>query len=302
MTSDGFNQLAYTLIEATLTLYGTNADGSPVLTAPIWNGPKAEGFKANAKWIVVKTRPTGATYPRNHPLVPEWSINIARVWALPLEALDGFQPGPGNYVLDVVWVEEETLQWHRKTFYGVTINEHELDAREIDGGFTDGQTFDAQYVAISSGEWPVPALGASLPYQVIYSGADGVVPLYSYDTGTAAFTALTDTTGRATIGYSGSLFQIRFNGGDPVVESNASGLGLSAALEAVPFPDELPRLDFYYGTTRLATVSENGLWARSFVESVPAAGPGKFAVKFASSVVATIAAAGVEAAAFDDEL
>jgi hypothetical protein len=299
MSSPSLNKIALHLGEAKLTLYPANVDGSPQLDAPLWSGADAEGLKVRERWINVGTRPTGAPKPRNHPLTPVYEIAIDRVWALPLAELTGFHPDHEEYVLDVVWVEEETLQWHRRTFYGVTITERAFDSREIDTGFTDAQQFDARSMVVDAGEWPVPALSADLPYQVLWIGNTGQTPLYSYNPATQAFTAVGTTAGRATIGYSGSAFRILFEDYPVAVETYASGLGAVALLESMPLAGDVPRLDFLYGTRRVASVTPNGLWARAFTDgATPAAGAGKFALKFGGAVVATLALEGVEATEF----
>lgn len=295
------NTIALNLIEATLTLYSARPDGAPQLDAPVWMGVRAEGFKASARWLNVGTTPTASPAPRKHPLIPVYELSIARVWALHLADLTGFQPAHTEYVLDVVWVEEDSREWHRRTFYGVTIGaEQGFESREVDGGFLENQTFDAQRMVPDGGTGAVPVLTSALPQQVLWVGADARVWLYDYDADDHSFTALASTTGRATIAYAGDVFEVRFDGEDPTVETYASGLGATAFLQQMPLPDELPRLEFYHGGTRVATVTADGMWARSFADGAPSAGAGKFALKFGGAVVATLGVPGVTALEMED--
>ena len=55
------NTIVLTLLEAVVTLYPANADGSPQLSSPLWLGVKTNGLAVRDRWITVETRPTGAT-------------------------------------------------------------------------------------------------------------------------------------------------------------------------------------------------------------------------------------------------
>ena len=319
--SQQINQIVLSLLEARVTLYPATTGGAPVLTAPIWTGAPAEKLSVRERWRIKETTPTGARYPRRHPLIPDYEIALGRVWLLPAD-LTGWSAGWQNYVLDVTWTEEETGQWHRRTFYGVTIGERGLDSRDIESGFTDDQSFAAQYFVPASGAGYPAAIAATLPYLVTHTGTDGVpVLLYTYDPATAQFTAVADTAGRATLGYdAGNNFVAvmagqrcltclsspaqRFRAAMPYrkpasYRSGARGL-LAGALQTatVPVPAELPRLDFYQGTLRLATVTASGIYHPQFTQTVPGDTAGKFALYANHELVATLGAAEVAAQDF----
>ena len=177
------NTLCLQLLEATVTLYPANADDSPQTDAPIWSGAPAENLRLPEKWIKRQTRPSGAAYPVNHPLIPEYEITIGRVWVLETANLAGWQTGAGRYVLDITWVEAETLDWHRQTYYGVTVSERGQDARDVENGFLENQVFDAQYCVPAggpAGSLP-PLLPAAVPSTVVYTDATGSLTLYAYN-------------------------------------------------------------------------------------------------------------------------
>ena len=280
-------RIAFTLIEAEVTLYQTNADGT--LGAAVWSGEPAENLKALERWINVETRPTGARNPKQHPLVAQYEISISRVWALPLDQLLGFQASGQTYILDLVWTEEDTQQWQRRTFYGVTIGSHTLQARGVELGFTDDQEFLAQYFVADSGEaaTPAPAVSA-VPLVVMYQGNAGAMPLYTYSA-MAGFVpvntnALATT---ATIATDGSTIQFA-GAGSPVVATGSSGLTV-ASLHDV-FPQTLPRLEFYYGTSLVAAVTPDGFWARTMADGdLPAAADGQFGLDKLGTSVAVLA-------------
>ncbi len=265
------NRFALTLLEATLTLYPANADGSPRVNEAVWSGACADNLRVREQWLHRETRPTGARHPRRHPLVPQFEISIDRVWALPLSQPGGFLATHEKFVLDVVWIDEDSGRWHRQTYYGVTISERSQVSRDTDTGFSDNQVFNAEYRdEPTGGTGTPPAVGADLPYLVKWVSRDETVDLYSYNTSTHVFTALASTTSRATI--ANNPFTITFAGdGAPMVDLNTSGvLSAVAFIEGMPTDGDLPRLDFFRGQSRIASVSRNGrVFAHRFHQLPP---------------------------------
>lgn len=273
------NTIVLTLLEATITLYPADRSGQPLLDQPLWHGVTVADFELRDRWIKVETRPSGAKYPRKHNLAPQYEISLGRVWALPLSQLGGFNPQRGAYVMDVVWREEDSRQWHREVFYGVTISERTRGARERDGEFVEQQVFDAEYLApITSGTGTPPALTTDLPYLVRYVSASETVDLYSYDPTTKNFTALASTADRATVAYnpdhSGS-FEIQFSDElAPIHTLDTTGLTSVFFRATAPGVADVPRLDFYYGQDRCAAFTKNGaVYATAFEAVASAAVP-----------------------------
>lgn len=284
------NQLAFTLLEATLTLYLENADGSR--GAAIWSGAPAENFSQAERWLNVETRATGARHPRNHPLVAQYQIAIERVWALPLANLIGFQPTEQRLILEVIWTEEELQRWHRRVYYGVTISARSLRSRDIESGHQDDQEFLAEYFVPDSGNnSTVPAPVTSTPAFVIHRGANGIsTVIYSYAAG--VFTKLSDGS-LATIAADGSTIQ--FGTDDPVVVTSADGLTVPTLHDS--FPTALPRLEFYSGSLLVAAVTADGLWARSYADDYTGGG-GLFLLSYQTEAVAAFNAGVVSAAGY----
>jgi hypothetical protein len=197
------NTICLQLLEACITLYPANADGTPQLSNPIWSGAPAENLRLIERWLKKRTTPTGSLYQIGHPLVPVYELTIDRVWVLQLTASGplGWNVDYEQYVLDMVWTDQETYQWHRKTLYGVTINERNWDARDVEHGFIEGQSFDGQYVVTSGGApaTQAPVISPTLPYLVYHTDGTQTILLYAYDPDTGLFTAQTDTTNLATI-------------------------------------------------------------------------------------------------------
>jgi len=265
------NTIVLDLLEAQVTLYAVAADGV-TLGAALWSGQVAEKLTVREQWITLETRPTGAAYPVKHPLAPQYEISIDRVWALPLSNLVGFSPTNQTYVLEVIWTEEESQQWHRRRFYGVTITSRSFGTQNIESEFVDGQEFAAQYVLVDAGgagEPPSPVV--AMPLVVFWSGSDGYYPLYTYDTLSGFLLADGEsTTGHATIALDGSSITF-FGATGPVLVTTAAGpnLGLGVTVGELhdTLPTGTPQLQFFLGTTLLGVVSPAGLWARVIADA-----------------------------------
>ena len=296
------NAIVLNLIEAQVTLYAAQADGTP--GQAIWNGQVAEKLSVRERWLVVQTRPTGAAYPVNHPLVPTYEISIDRVWALPLSNLIGFQPGAGNYVLQVVWTDEDSGNWHRRTFYGVKISARSFAPQSIESEFVDGQEFAAQYFVADAGNaWTSPGEVPAPAAVVYWNGPDAPsgVALYNYDAVNGfvlADGAVTD--GHATIAQDGS--SITFDGANgPVLATTASGVTVGELHDS--YPTSQPQLVFCFGSQQvLAVVSTTGFWCRVLSDAPSGgalAGGAAFVFRYQGQAVASIGVQGAQALAWN---
>lgn len=263
--------LALNLLECVLTLYPQNADGTANLDAPIWSGIPAQNLRVADRWIKIETKPTGAPYPIKHPLVPQFEISIERVWALYVENLDGVVPDQSTCVLDIVWTEELSGQWHRETFYGVTISDRNRASRNEEQGFTEGLTFDAQYYVLDSGQGSAPSIAGTLPMQVVYVDGGTSIPIYNYNPDNQAFTetqsGLASSLASLAAG-NGRPFEIVFATEQyPVLWLDESGTVWTFNLTSgAPLASATPRLDFYIGPTRVASLDASGtLYSNQFL-------------------------------------
>ena len=309
------------LIEATVTLYPANADGTPQLASPLFTGAAAENLQLMERWLKKTTNASGSRYPKNHPLVAQHGVTIGRLWALPDASVMDWAADFNQYVLDILWVEEESLAWHRKTYYGVTISEHGWDAKDVENGLVENQIFDAQYVVPASGPAgsTPPAIGSVLPYRVIYTDATGSSTLYTYDPASHQFTGVADPTGKATISYTAGAFAVQFAADtSPVLATTVNGLNYrnhsvyrnsngycpaqflvrGGIFAGVPSPAELPKLEFFYGATRVATITQAGLYDVEFDEVEPALVDGVFGIYAGSNLIATLSSGAVDAKNF----
>lgn len=259
---ESLNRIVLTLLEATLTLYPANSDGTPDTSSPLWTGVKAERVEIHERWETAQTRSSGAKFPKRHPIVQTYEVTVGRVWALPLSELDGFVPGRNErFVLDLTWRDEDAYpdgagQWHRRTFYGVTLGERSLESREIDSGHTETQVFNAESQAVASGTGNVEVLSEDIlrSYIVRYVDASGArTDLYAYDRVSHNFTALVPSPGAlATVGYvpdQTGVFQVTFAGAEwSALRVRADGTmeGMKL-LSGAPKRSDVPRVEFWYG-------------------------------------------------------
>lgn len=249
--------------DATLALYGADASGAPVLSTPLWFGACHGRLRIVEQWIVVETRPGGITRPRRHPLVAQYEIEIERVWTLPRNGLADFRPQRGPYVLDILWEDEESGLWHRKTFYNVTPAARSLEGSAADSPTDDSQTWQCEYYTEASGAGLPAAPSASLPLVVRWVGADGAVDLYDHVPGTWSFVerAGSPTTGRATLVYTpgdqSGVFEVLFASGSTVALrlTAAQILEVGSLIQGAARPVDIPRLDFIIGSARAASVT-----------------------------------------------
>jgi hypothetical protein len=302
------NAIVLDLIEAVITLSQAQADGTP--GQAIWSGQVAEGLRVQERWMTVQTKPTGAPYPVNHPLVPTYEIAIDRVWALPLDNLIGFQPTAGNYVLQVVWTDEDSGIWHRRTFFGVTISARSFAPRSIETEFVDEQEFASQYFTADAGSQWTPPGALPPPVAVVYwNGPDAPsgVALYNYDAVNGFVLADgASTSGRATIAADGS--SIIFDGASaPVLVTTASGVTVGELHDS--YPANQPQLVFCLGpslglASPLAVVSTTGFWCRVLADAPSGgaiAGGAAFVFQFEGQAVASIGVQGAQALAWTVE-
>lgn len=284
---ESFNKIVLTLLEATLTLYPANTDGTPDTSLALWTGVRAERVEIHERWESVQTRASGAKFPKRHNIVQSYEVTVGRVWVLPGQTLNGFVPGRNDrYVLDLTWRDEDAYpegaqQWHRRTFYGVTLGERSIASREIDNGHTETQVFAAESMAVASGTGTPPAVSgnAAAPFVVKYMADGQSVDLYSYDPTTQLFTALTDPSQMALLTYAAGAFTVTFAGDDSPAMTLTSGgtLQVTAAQTGAPDNGHVPRLDFYYGTQRLWSVTGSGtMFSNGTIEGIAADGSGQY--------------------------
>jgi hypothetical protein len=269
-----------TLLDATLALYPADVDGAPLTAFPVWMGACAERVRLNSPWTTVETRPSGRSFPRQHPLFAAHEVSIDRVWVNPLSDQASFIPTGHTYVLDLVWQDPEDPEerWKRRTYFGVTIKSDGIESQDIGGTaghFVEGQVFDAEYYAEDAGTGTPPAPALLPPMYVLWVGGSGEVTLYDYDPEEQEFTAAQTgiTTGRATLAYTGGhsgSFEINF-----AASARFSLKVVGGVLQVQgqhyegrpPTRANLPRVEFWRGNRRVGALDAAGNYFGSIIEA-----------------------------------
>lgn len=108
-----------TISQATLTLYVADANGDPLLSAPVWMGSRAEGIELDDQYNEVESTPTCASYPEHEMMGEYHEIRIERIWAIPVDTFRDYLLTRQGYVMVIEWRDEVTGTWQRRTYYGV---------------------------------------------------------------------------------------------------------------------------------------------------------------------------------------
>jgi hypothetical protein len=273
------SSVALTVLEATVTLYLADQNDNPIQSSPVWAGSCAENIRMGQKASVLNLLPSAAQFPRNVPLYFTHEITIERIWwqeAIAGTSLQDFTPSTGRYVLDIVWRDEVTGLWTRRTYYGVTFDSREIAGRELMESL-DNQTFQAEQWFPGSGIGMVAPLGATMPATVRYVGPSGrSLPLYYYYGGGIYVAADASVVGGlATISASaapGGEFTVTFAGqGSPALTVDSSGVTTCVEfIEGSPVATDVPRVDFLQGGVRIASITINGeFFAANITEGTP---------------------------------
>lgn len=293
-------RIALLIGEAELSLYPAGEDGTPLTDQAIWFGACAQDLRITENWIGSETRPGGRKYPRRRAHVAQYSVDIGRVFQLQKSDLDDFEAGPGPYVLSVLWTDEDTGYWHRKTFYGVTPVQRTWGGNAADAATGDDQSWAAEYVVNESGSSTPPVITPTVPLRVVWQGSDGVFDLYTHNATAGAFTVATAgiTTDRATMVYDptdlSGKFEVIFASGSTVALRVTAGqvLEVGELIIGSPAPVDVPRVEFLAGNTRVAAVT---LAKKLFVFDIDevtalAAGSNQFQIKANSLLSLTLSA------------
>lgn len=162
---------AFTLPEATLSLYPSGADGEALLDRAVWWGACANTFRHEERLIEKLFAPTGASHQRAQHIDEEHELTVGRTWFIPNATLRDFRPARNQrYVLVVVWVDPATSAWHRNLYFGVTFRSRTRSSVATGAmQFIDDQVWRAERYEPDSGATaytPVPPPGTevNLPF------------------------------------------------------------------------------------------------------------------------------------------
>jgi hypothetical protein len=139
-------ETVFTLGAALLNLHHTDPDGL-ITGDPIWFGLCAEGLKLTHRVQEKRFHPTGRPYPRTHHVGEEHTIQIDRIWLVDVGGDEAWGiERERRYVLEILWNHPDGRSdiAHRRTYYGVTIQSHDLTSENVHE-FAENQQFAAEY-------------------------------------------------------------------------------------------------------------------------------------------------------------
>jgi hypothetical protein len=298
-----------TLLEAEIRLYREAPDGSvDIGSAPVIIG-SAERLRLKDGLIEVETRPTGTNHPRVHHLGEIHEISIERVWRLDERALVDYQLQLNQrYVLVMGWTEDvaERPVWYSRTYYGVTDQTAEMEAQSRQGSLTPEHSLQwrAEQLVCDGGDGVYVFQEDQIDPEMYVQWVKGweTLRLFDYDT----VNGFTETSagisgGRASISTAGDLLisiegeaAMRVEDGELVVGELIEAPGIAAI--------DSPRLEFWRGSQRLATLSKDGrLRVFAAAEETPSYGTERFHFSGTGGLVATLSATGLQAVAIVEE-
>jgi len=175
----GQNQL-FVLHEATVSLYPSDPTGAAIIAEPVWIGACIEQMQIGFDFEEVLMAGTGDEYKTAYHVDERHGIDIARVWVLPLPAMEDYQPRPNQrFVFEIVWNDEQKNRWHKRTYYGVTARNWTLNSNGI-MEYGAGQSFRAQYYTQRSGTGIYSPIVAASAEQNVPFFHDGPIALGDY--------------------------------------------------------------------------------------------------------------------------
>jgi hypothetical protein len=295
----------HTLLEATISLYPTAADGSALLAYPIWIGAGAENLRLSDSVIEAETRETGSADPVVDILGRQHEIEIGRIWKLSPRS-ESFHFGKGapvlagqKFVLLIGWQDPRAPRgWVERTYYGATPR---TDSRASEGvlQFTETQGFRAEAMQERTGTGTY-TVGEPLAPSMMVRWVKGreQLNLFTYDAGTHTFTETVAgiATGRATLAVT-PHFQAHIEStlAMEVTSSGVLNVGELVEVGAIAAVDS-PRLEFWRGEVRMAILSKTGtLRVLEALEEAPSPGSDRFEFYTGSTLAATLEAGGLRA-------
>lgn len=163
---------AFTVAEAQISIWPSDANGEPVLSCPLVVGAGVENLTIEEELEEVVDRPSGVPYPIAYHGAEIHSFSFERAWSpdvtgddppadLAVEATAGniavghgnaidvrLQPNT-NYVAVLVFQDMyDATKWVYRCYFGVTDQKRSLSGNAAEEGIRSKQSFRAQYYLV----------------------------------------------------------------------------------------------------------------------------------------------------------
>ena len=309
-----FGQIPFSQWEADIAVYLSDASGNVAAgAAPVWLGGTpsksnfSDGFKQEEANI------SGQPGVNIQHLEETHGIELENVWmARADQPVDGVIPvevlGLDRnqfYSIAIIWTDEETGVWVKRVFYGVKLPE--LSMSTENQVMAQKMKFEGGTMLQTAGTaQQMPNEGVAIYGRVLFVNALGqATDIYNYDFGTRVFSPVPPGISGDSVGWDGSESEITVAGMVALIVTEAGQVQVEQLTAIGGTYNSAPRLDFYAGASRIASVSAAGvLAATSFHETHADPGlPLGFAlVDGDGNWLATIDATGVYAPSIADSL
>jgi hypothetical protein len=259
----------FTIYEAEVRLFAVGADGE--IDTEEWLGGCAESLEIEGEYETLPVEIPGRPRPRIHHLAESWRVRMTNVRTIET----GNTPRTvrirrnQEYALVAIWWDEQERAWLKQCFLGVKGQPPALTADNI----FQRLAFDAEEMIALAGSGARPEFDLIRNGEVWYVDAGGRTLFYRYDGAARVFTATADADpDEAEIIESGDDITITI-GGAVALEATADGIETGEIVaEGGTLLTDLPRLEFWSGNTRTASLSVAHFVVPSLLESDAAPG------------------------------
>lgn len=270
------SETAFTQWECEMVVYRADEAGAPTGEIEYLGGCENK-LEIEQGYAEERAERSGDGYARNQHLEETHVIQLENLWLTRYRKESGeeFYDSPRigraqRFVVVMLWTDEESGVWHKRSYYGVQINP--LNFNSSQEYFSQTATMRASYYVPDHGRRPEePTLQPTSLAFVRYVTSSGSVDLLSYDFDARTFTALANPAGKVDLPGAGGGYLARILvGGVLALAIDADGVLLVKEIVATggSFTSGLPRAEFFHGNLRYASLTAAGLLAvPNFLES-----------------------------------
>lgn len=253
------DQTPFIVYDADVYLYRVDANGEPV--EQVYLGGCSESISMEQTLSPRRLEYHGRVYARERHDDEEHMVELKNVWLNDRSQVHARMPaGHGRnlvYALVIIWKDEDAGAWTKRTYRSATCR-----GQRIEESTYQVLRFRAESLVESAGDLASgdPAIAPGQSGTVRYLNGEESVDLYTYDADTHILTALDEAllAGRAEILVDDASLEILFAGVPALFANTAATSIVHLVATGSTFLDSTPRLEFYLGTARVASLGADG--------------------------------------------
>ncbi|GEM_PF-5957054 len=248
------NQAAFIVLEAELAFYISTAGDEPVGEAYL--GGVADRLIIEDEFKERQVQTHGVAYGGQYHEDEQHLIELENVWMWDWNSTDPRMPQitrNQRLIMVAVWYDNDTRAWAKRTFYGVTAFHQRIpgDAKQI-------LRFHAERFTPAQGYGDKPDLLPADYGIVRYRDGSTTSDVYFYDPQSHLYTP-TGGVPYAVFTRNATTFSIAINEVLALRAVNGTGLHVVTLTAAgATYGSGRPRIEFYSGGTRMASLTEEG--------------------------------------------